>query len=63
VKPRLFLDEERFRSQHGQGYLVTAGDGGLGVEGSRAVAKDDLRLVAALVNAAEGLPIRLGDLG
>ena len=62
VKPRVFLDENAFGAEPGQAYLVKAVDGRLVVEASPA-GEGDLDLVAALVGAAEGLPIRPGDLG
>ena len=63
VKPRMFLDAARFGADTGPAYLVTTADGRLVVTGSPAVDPRDLGLVTALVTAAEGLPIRPGDLG
>jgi putative selenate reductase len=61
VKPRLFLDPEGFRSQHGQGYLITAVAGSLRVEASAAAPCHDLDRVEAMVGTGEGLPFRAGD--
>ena len=60
VKPRVFLDPAAFAVETGQAYLVSAVDGVLSVEASpQGLA--DLDLVAALVTAAEGLPLRAQD--
>ncbi len=61
VKPRIYLDAQRFSAADGQGYLLSAGKGELAVRPKAGFEGDGL-LLEKLVNGQEGLPIRAEDL-
>jgi putative selenate reductase len=63
VKPRLFFDEKAFRTQHDQGYLVTAPGSMLLLEPSAAAKCQDLDRIKVFVGGSEGFPFRADDLG
>jgi len=63
VKPRLFVDEQRFRGQFGQGYLLRRVADELAVEPSAAAKCKDLDKVKLFLAGPEGIPVRVGDLG
>ncbi len=61
VKPRLFIDPNRFAAAEGQAFLLT-GNGGVEITAATGFESEVSKLVAAL-NQPEGLPTPAGDLG
>ncbi len=60
IKPRLFLDPQRFDAAVGQRFLLAVGaDGAVDTTAAEGAAAEVPTLVA-LLNASEGLPLRLG---
>jgi putative selenate reductase len=61
VKPRLFIDAARFAAADGPSFLITAGNGGLGVEAAPGY-EDDVAPLHRLIDGEDGLPLRAEDL-
>ena len=61
VKPRLYIDPERFATAPGQAFLVKAADGGFTAEAASGY-ESELANLVHLLNATEGLPLRPEDL-
>jgi putative selenate reductase len=63
VKPKLYLDQDRFDSGSGQGYLLEAGEDGVAVTPRPGFESEVPLLLELLNDGVEGIPIRSGDLG
>lgn len=61
VKPRLYVDPQRFAAAPGQAFLVEAANGGFTAEAAPGY-ESELPNLIHLLNATEGLPLRPGDL-
>jgi putative selenate reductase len=63
VKPRLFLDPERFANDPGDrpSFLIEAGNGGFDITAS-AGHEGQVDVLRSLLHAEEGLPLRTADL-
>jgi len=62
IKPRLFLDRERFDLVEGQAFFVDRTDGDLRIE-AKPGWEEEIPMLARLLTAEEGLPVRASDLG
>ncbi|MFP5333201.1 MAG: 4Fe-4S dicluster domain-containing protein [Acidimicrobiia bacterium] len=62
IKPRLFLDRERFDLVEGQAFFVNHTNGDLRIE-AKPGWKDEVPMLTRLLTASEGLPVRISDLG
>ncbi len=58
IKPKLYMDRERFETAHGPAFLVSDGTGTVRVEAKPGV-EDQVEMVVRILNAEEGLPVRL----
>ncbi|MEX2654848.1 MAG: 4Fe-4S dicluster domain-containing protein [Acidimicrobiia bacterium] len=61
VKPRLFLDRERFDLVEGQAFFVDRTNGDLKIE-SKPGWESEVPMLVTLLTATEGLPVRVEDL-
>lgn len=61
VKPRLFLERERFDLVEGQAFFVDRTNGDLNVE-AKPGWESEVPMLVTLLTAAEGLPVRVEDL-
>ncbi len=61
VKPRVYLDEERFAAAKGPALRVDAADGGLRFTVGEQMVGDEA-LIDAVLGGSHGLPVRAGDL-
>ena len=61
IKPRLFIDPDRFAAATGQAYLVSSANGDLAVHAAPGC-EADLENLEKLINGDEGLPLRPRDL-
>ena len=62
VKPRLFLDRERFDLVEGQAFFVERTNGDLRIE-AKSGWEGEIPMLTRLLTAEEGLPVRTSDLG
>ncbi|MDH3538562.1 MAG: 4Fe-4S dicluster domain-containing protein [Acidimicrobiia bacterium] len=62
VKPRLYLDRDRFAMGEGQGFLLESDDGGVSIEPRPGFGPQLDRLNELLNHPTEGIPIRAADL-
>ena len=61
IKPRLYLDRDRFDLAEGQAFFIDRNDGGLQLE-AKVGWESEIPMLVRLLAAEEGLPVRLGDL-
>jgi putative selenate reductase len=61
VKPRLFVDRDRFDAVEGQAFLLDRTNGELRIE-AKAGWESEVPMLRTLLTAEEGLPIRVSDL-
>lgn len=59
IKPKLYLNQDRFEAAEGQGFLIAFEDGELGVR-SKPESESDLSTLLAVINNNEGVPIGAG---
>jgi putative selenate reductase len=62
VKPKLYLDAERFAAADGQAFFIAATDAGLEVTPNAGHESEVPRLVELLVDGEEGFPVRHTDM-
>ncbi len=63
IKPRLYLERDRFELAEGKRFFVHAGEHGAVAATAAGGADEDVPTLIALLNAAEGLPLALADQG
>jgi putative selenate reductase len=62
VKPRLYLDRDRFAMGAGQGFLIDSDNGRVSIEPRTGFEPQVDRLDELLNHPTEGIPIRAADL-
>ena len=62
VKPKLYLDRNRFEMASGQGFLLTASNGSIDVHAQAGFESEVGRLADLLNDPGEGLPVPAGEL-
>jgi putative selenate reductase len=62
IKPRLYLDPDRFDLAEGQAFFVDRANGDLEIE-AKPGWESEVPMLVKLLTAEEGLPVRVGDLG
>jgi putative selenate reductase len=63
IKPKLFTDEDRFAAADGQAFMVrNAGNGGAVTVEAKPGWETEVPRLLEMLNAAEGIPVRAGDL-
>jgi putative selenate reductase len=60
IKPRLYLDRDRFGGEEGQGFLIERTNGGWEIL-ARPAWEGEVPMLATLLRQEEGLPIRTSD--